>query len=88
MLYEVITFFPNLLMMISKYGYSTKRAIASFLVFVLLGTAMYATALFGFGQPFVPVENPPEPVNYEFAFGLLASSVDSGCPGCSARNSA
>ena len=74
-------FFPNVLMMVSHYGYSTKRAIASFVVFVLLGTAMYATALFGFEQPFVPVENEPAPVMYEFAFGLLARTVEDGCPG-------
>jgi hypothetical protein len=74
-------FFPNLLMLVSHYGYSTYRAVASFLVFLLLGTAMYATALFGFQQPFVPVENPPEPVTYEFAFGILASSTNDGCPG-------
>jgi hypothetical protein len=74
-------FFPNLLMLVSHYGYSTYRAVASFLVFILLGTTMYATALFGFQQPFVPVENPPEPVTYEFAFGLLTSSTSDGCPG-------
>lgn len=74
-------FFPNLLMLISSYGYSTRRAILSFLVFVLFGTAMYATALFGFEQPFVPVENEPEPMTYEFAFGLLSTSTDAGCPG-------
>lgn len=74
-------FFPNVLMLVSNYGYSTKRAVASFLVYVLLGTAMYATALFGFEQPFVPVENSPEPMTYEFAFGLLTSSTDAGCPG-------
>lgn len=74
-------FFPNLLMLVSSYGYSTYRAVASFLVFILLGTTMYATALFGFQQPFVPVENPPEPVTYEFVFGLLTSSTNEGCPG-------
>jgi hypothetical protein len=74
-------FFPNLLMLVSNYGYSTSRAIASFLVFLLLGTAIYATALFGFEQPFLPVESDPEPVTYVFAFGLLTSSVDAGCPG-------
>ena len=73
--------FPNLLMLVSNYGYSTYRAMASFLVFVLLGTLMYSTALFGFQQPFVPVEHDPAPVTYQFAFGLLASSVDDGCPG-------
>ena len=74
-------FFPNLLMLVSNYGYSTSRAVMSFLVFLLLGTGIYATALFGFEQPFVPVENEPEPVTYEFAFGLLKSSVEAGCPG-------
>ena len=73
--------FPNLLMLVSNYGYSTYRAMASFLVFVLLGTLMYSTALFGFQQSFVPVEHDPAPVTYQFAFGLLASSVDDGCPG-------
>ncbi len=73
--------FPRLLMLVSNYGYSTSRAVVSFLVFLLLGTAMYATALFGFDQPFVPVESDPAPVTYEFAFGLLQSSVDAGCPG-------
>jgi hypothetical protein len=38
--------FPRLLMLISHHGYSTSRAVLSFLVFVLLGTLMYATALF------------------------------------------
>ncbi|MDX1498818.1 MAG: hypothetical protein R3176_02910 [Woeseiaceae bacterium] len=73
--------FPRLLMLVSHYGYSTSRAVASFLVFVLLGTVMYATALFGFGQPFVPVEHDPAPVTYEFAFGLAELSSDEGCPG-------
>lgn len=74
-------FFPNLLMLVSSYGYSTRRAVASFVVFVFLGTVMYTTALFGFQQPFVPVENSPEPVTYEFAFGLLQRSTENGCPG-------
>ena len=73
--------FPNLLMLISQYGYSTSRAVVSFLVFVLLGTAMYATALFGFGQPFLPVESDPEPVTYQFAFGALQATAERGCPG-------
>ena len=73
--------FPNLLMLISQYGYSTSRAVMSFLVFVLLGTAMYATALFAFGQPFVPVESDPEPVTYQFAFGMLQTTAERGCPG-------
>ena len=73
--------FPNVLMLISSYGYSTQRAIASFVVFVLLGTLMYATALFGFEQAFLPVEHDPAPVTYEFAFGLLESAANEGCPG-------
>lgn len=70
-----------LLMLVSKYGYSTSRAIVSFLVFVLLGGAMYATALLAFQQPFMPVENPPEPVTYTLAFGLAETKVQEGCPG-------
>lgn len=73
--------FPRALMLISHYGYSTRRAVASFLIFVLLGTVMYATALFAFQQPFLPVENSPEPVTYKFAFGLAELATDRGCPG-------
>jgi hypothetical protein len=70
-----------MLMMISHHGYSTSRAVASFVIFVLLGTIMYASALFAFQQGFVPVENSPEAVTYEFAFGLLQRSTEQGCPG-------
>jgi len=73
--------FPNLLMLVSQHGYSSSRAALSFLVFMLLGTLMYATALFAFGQPFLPVEHDPEPVTYEFAFGLAQASTERGCPG-------
>ena len=73
--------FPNLLMLVSQHGYSSSRAVLSFLVFMLLGTLMYATALFAFGQPFLPVEHDPEPVTYEFAFGLAQASTERGCPG-------
>ena len=73
--------FPNLLMLVSQHGYSSSRAVLSFLVFVMLGTLMYATALFAFGQPFLPVEHDPEPVTYEFAFGLVQASAERGCPG-------
>ncbi len=73
--------FPRILMLISKYGYSTNRAVLSFLVFVLLGSVMYASAVFSFDQPFVPVENPPEPVTYVLAFGLAEIAVEQGCPG-------
>ena len=68
-------------MLISHYGYSTSRAVTSFLLFVLLGTAMYATALFAFQQPFLPVEHSPEFVTYEFAFGLAEHATENGCPG-------
>jgi hypothetical protein len=74
-------FFPKLLMLVSKHGYSTGRAMTSFLIFVLLGAAMYATALFVFQQPFVPVESEPEPVTYRLAFGLAEQSATAGCPG-------
>lgn len=73
--------FPQLLMLISQYGYSSRRAISSFLILVGLGTAMYATALFGFDQQFLPVESDPEPINYTFVFGLLEQPAERGCPG-------
>ena len=73
--------FPRLLMLISHHGYSTSRAVLSFVVFVMLGTGMYAAAMFGFDQPFVPVQNAPEPVTYEFALGFARHSTDLGCPG-------
>ena len=71
--------FPRLLMLISHHGYSSSRAVLSFVVFVLLGTIMYASALFGFGQQFVPVENPPEALTYTFGPAQLATGQ--GCPG-------
>ena len=73
--------FPRLLMLISKHGYSTSRAVLSFLIFVLLGTAMYATALFAFQQPFLPVEHEPEPLTYKLAFDLAQLTTTEGCPG-------
>lgn len=73
--------FPRLLMIISHHGYSTSRAVLSFAVFVLLGTLMYSSALFLFEQSFVPVENPPEAMTYEFAFGLAKLTTEHGCPG-------
>ncbi|HNP36102.1 MAG TPA: hypothetical protein PKK10_09635 [Woeseiaceae bacterium] len=73
--------FPRLLMLISSYGYSTRRAVMSFVIFVLLGAGMYATALFGFQQPFLPIESDPAPVTYQFAFGWLQLTTDRGCPG-------
>ncbi|MDH5582500.1 MAG: hypothetical protein OEY82_01425 [Gammaproteobacteria bacterium] len=73
--------FPRLLMLISHHGYSTSRAIMSFLIFVLLGSLMYSSALFVFGQSFVPVENAPETATYDFAFGLATLTTENGCPG-------
>ena len=73
--------FPQLLMLISHHGYSTSRAVVSFLVFVLLGATMYSLAVFAFQQPFLPVQNSPEPVTYQFLFGLLQHSTEQGCPG-------
>ena len=74
-------FLSTILMLVSKYGYSTRRAIGSFAVFVLLGGVMYASALAAFQQPFVPVENPPEPVTYTLALGLVEIDAEQGCPG-------
>jgi hypothetical protein len=54
--------FPHLLMLVSHHGYSTSRAIISFLVFVILGALMYTAAVAIFGQPFFPFEQPPEPM--------------------------
>jgi len=78
--------FTKLLMLVSLHGYSTSRAILSFAVFVLLGAIMYATALFVFQQPFVPVESAPEPATYRFAFGLAEISTERGCPGLHVMN--
>ena len=73
--------FPYLLMLVSHHGYSSSRAVLSFLIFVLLGTAMYATALFGFNEPFVPYETDPAPAEYAFAFDMFHRSAERGCPG-------
>ena len=73
--------FPRLLMLISHHGYSSSRAVLSFLVFVLLGAAMYATALWGFGQEFLPFEASPEPTQYVLAFDIARMFTERGCPG-------
>jgi hypothetical protein len=73
--------FPNLLMLVCQHGYSSSRAVLSFVLFVLLGAALYATALFGFGQPFVPVDSDPVPATYQLPFGLVEASAERGCPG-------
>lgn len=72
---------PKLLMLVSHHGYSSSRAVLAFLVFVLLGGAMYGLALWGFGQPFVPYETDPQPVEYVLAFDLARVATERGCPG-------
>jgi hypothetical protein len=73
--------FPRLLMLISHHGYSSSRAVLSFLVFVLFGAVMYATALWGFSQGFVPYEAEAQPVEYVLPFDLARVSAERGCPG-------
>ena len=73
--------FPRLLMLISDHGYSTSRAVLSFLFFVLLGAAMYTAAVGMFDQPFFPFEQPPEATDYVLPFGLGEVSAPLGCPG-------
>ena len=73
--------FPRLLMLISHHGYSTSRAVISFVLFVLLGAVMYTLAVQHFGQPFFPFEQPPEPTTYTLPFGLGEMNVPLGCPG-------
>ncbi len=72
---------PNLLMLVSHHGYSTTRAMLSFVVFVLFGAVMYSVALWGFEQPFVPFEMPPEPTEYVFPLDLARVVTERGCPG-------
>lgn len=73
--------FPRMLMLISHHGYSTSRAVFSFLLFVMLGAAMYTLAVHNFGQPFFPFEQPPEPTTYTLPVGLGQVAVPLGCPG-------
>jgi len=73
--------FPRLLMLISDHGYSTRRAVFSFLIFTLLGGLMYTLAVEYFGQPFFPFEQPPEATTYLLPFGQGSVSVALGCPG-------
>ncbi len=72
---------PHLLMLVSHHGYGSGRAIASFLIFVVLGALMYSVAVWGFDQPFVPFETSPEPVEYVLPFDLARVATDRGCPG-------
>ncbi len=73
--------FPHLLMLISHHGYSTSRAVFSFLVFVVLGAVMYTAAIGIFEQPFFPFEQPPEPTTYILPAGLGSVDTPLGCPG-------
>ena len=72
---------PNLLMLVSHHGYSTGRAMLSFVVFVMLGTLMYSIALWGFDQPFLPLQVDPAAVEYVFPFDLARVATEKGCPG-------
>ena len=76
--------FPHLLMFISHHGYSTSRAVFSFLAFVILGAVMYTAAISVFDQPFFPFEQPPEPTTYVLPVGLGSVDVPLGCPGLDA----
>ena len=73
--------FPHLLMLVSLHGYSTSRAVVSFLAFVILGAVMYTAAVSTFGQPFFPFEQPPEPTTYILPVGLGTVDAPLGCPG-------
>lgn len=73
--------FPHLLMAVSNHGYSTSRAVFSFLLFVILGAVMYTVAVSNFGQPFFPFEQPPEPTTYVLPVGLGTVDAPLGCPG-------
>ncbi|MEM8563621.1 MAG: hypothetical protein AAGF57_15400 [Pseudomonadota bacterium] len=73
--------FPRLLMLISQHGYSTSRAVYTFLLFVLAGAVMYTLAIYQFGQPFYPFEHEPEPTTYILPAGLGTIDAPLGCPG-------
>lgn len=73
--------FPFLLMLVSHHGYSTSRAVFSFLAFVTLGAAMYTAAIAVFDQPFYPFEHEPEPTTYILPVGLGTAQAALGCPG-------
>ncbi len=77
----LVRLFPRLLMLISHHGYSSGRAVISFLVFMLLGTAMYSVALWQFDQAFLPIEADPVPVEYVLPLDLARVSAERGCPG-------
>jgi len=70
----------RLLLWVSLHGYSSARALAAFVLFIAFGSVLYGTALWGFDQPFVPVEHDPEPTEYVTAFGWLRTTHVEGCP--------
>jgi len=72
---------PNLLMLVSHHGYSSGRAMLSFVILVMLGTLMYSVALWGFEQPFLPLQVEPAPAEYVFPLGLARVATERGCPG-------
>src|SRR5262249_39088709 len=72
---------PNLLMLVSHHGYSSGRAMLSFVIFVMLGAFMYSVALWGFEQPFLPLQVSPEPTEYVAPFDLARVTTERGCPG-------
>lgn len=74
-------FLPHLLMVLSCHGYSSSRALLSFILFIALGTVFYALALWGFDQPFLPVEVNPVPTHYVIFSDWLVSDHSQGCPG-------
>lgn len=73
--------FPSLLMLVSHHGYSSRRALIAFALFVFMGAAMYTVALWGFDQPFVPLEGAAEATRYVLPFGLAPIDTARGCPG-------
>jgi len=71
---------PKLLMLVSLHGYSSARALISLAAYIALGTVFYAVALWGFGQPFVPVEGDPVTAHYALLFDLAQVTHARGCP--------
>jgi len=71
---------PKLLMLVSLHGYSSARALVSLAAYIAVGTVFYAVALWGFGQPFVPVEGDPVVAHYALLFDLGGVTHARGCP--------
>ena len=74
-------FLPHLLMGLSQHGYSSSRALLSSGMFILLGTLFYTIALWGFDQPFLPVELAPVPTHYTIFSDWAVTDHAQGCPG-------